>query len=224
MKKIAYLILSIFFLTACGKNTSTSKSTTETDIKEEALNYYNRAMDLHAEFVTERDTVIKAIALLDSAIIYQPDYISAYFSKQFYLIRLGKYEEALKTVESLETLTPDNTDIKLTTGLLYLLCQEKDAAEAKFQQANSLLAIRLDTISTTNKLDYLNILMNKALVLKFLQKEEEADKLFYKILNDSTFNTEPYNDVRHFIESNYLHKSKEEVYSFFVEKLKENEL
>lgn len=224
MKKTAYLLLFAFFLTACGKKTSTSESTKETEIQTEALNFYERAMDLHAEFTTERDTVTKAIALLDSAITCQPDYIAAHFSKHFYLMRLGKHEEALKTAERLNVLMPNNTEVKTLTGLLYLLNNKEEAAEAQFQQADSLWTIRLDTLSPTYKLGYLDVLMNKAIVLKFLQEEEEADKLFNQILNDSTFNAETYDELKRMVQANFLNKSKEEMYSFFVNNLRRNEL
>lgn len=223
MKKTFYFILIVAFLASCEQNTPKSKNVKKMENKE-AVKYYEMAQELHPIFSTERDTVLKAIALLDSAITLEPDYFPALLSKQSFQTRLGEYKEALETIKHLEELDPGNSDIKSMAGIFHLINNEHEAARIKLQQADSLWSLMLDTVSPVNKPSTLHILMNKAILLKLLQQEDEADKLLNKILNDTLFNTESYKGAKEDIKSNFLHKSKEEVYTYFIESLRKNEL
>jgi len=191
MKKVLFLaFMGLFF--SCG-NTSEKNKNIE---NKKAIEFYEKARNLYAEFTTERDTILKAMALLDSAILLNPQYISAYVSKQSYQMRLGEYENALSTVKIVEKLDPDNADLKTMAGIYYMINNDNNSAEIKLLQADSLWNIALDTISSNNDMALLHVLMNKGTILKFLGKETEANNLFNRILNDTIFDKEQYHEIK----------------------------
>lgn len=224
MKRLLSIIVTLFLLFSCNNPVERKNENKVKPTNQKAFGYYNAARKLNAEFTTERDTVLKAVALLDSAIVINPEYSQALLKKQAYLLRLGEYENALNILKILEKLTPANVDIKSTLGVYYLLSNEPDSAAIRLSQADSLWNIALDTISPDNKGGLLHILMNKATLLKFSGKEEEANKIYRGILADTAFNNETYEGIVQGIDSFYIKQSKESLCNFLQEARKQNEV
>jgi|GEM_PF-5470834 hypothetical protein len=222
--KTLFFVLAIVLFVSCGNKTDDNTTENKGKIKnEKAVKYYEEAQKLHAEFTTERDTILKAVVFLDSAIALDPEYIRAYLLKQSCQIRLGEYENALNTVKILEKLDPNNADLKSMAGIYHLLNNENKSAEIKLLQADSLWNIVLDTISSNNDWGLLHVLMNKAVVLKFLEKETEANNLFDRILTDTIFDKDSYKGIKNEIDSFYLNQSKENIYQHMLQGLKQYE-
>lgn len=216
MKKLLFFALIILFI-SCGNNTNKNESI-GTVKNEKAVNYYKKALNLNLLFTTERDSILKAVVLLDSAILIDPQYIDAYFLKLNCQTKLGEYEKALETVKIIEKINFDNADVKSLTGVYYLLNNDNITAETKLLQADSLWNSALDTVSSNNSWGILHILMNKYMVLKLLKKDTEANNTYNQILNDTTFNGVQYKDVKKYLDSMF-HKTKEDI----LEEFKQNQ-
>ncbi len=212
-------------LASCGG--STDKNKPENDVSshaEEATHFYEEAIQLHAEFTTERDTVLKAIALLDSAILLAPDSTGPYFLKHAYHLRLGEYEQALNTLKIIESTKPDNVDLKSSIAVCYLLNNKEDSAQLKLLEADKLWSMVLDTITPGNTTDLLHIAMNKGAVHILLGNKPEAEITFNKIRSNPAFQEEQYEGMMNDIDSLFLNQTQESFYNYLISQIKQNQL
>lgn len=121
-----------------------------------------------------------ALGLLDNAIAHDPTYYEAYWNKLMYQNQLGLRDDAFRTLNKLEELRPYSPDLKATCGIFLLLRQDSIGAMKKFEEADILFDNILDTIKADND-PYETYSINKAINLRFLNKEQEAQILFDSI-------------------------------------------
>ncbi len=214
MHKIVLLVSLAILLASCGVSSHT----------EEATRFYDEAIQLHAEFTTERDTVLKAIALLDSAILLAPNLTGPYFLKHAYHLRLGEYEQALNTLKIIERIKPDNVDLKSSIAVCYLLNNKEDSAKIKFLEADKLWSMALDTITPGDTFHLLHIAMNKGAVQILLGNEPEAEIIFNKIRSNPAFQEEQYEGMMSDMDSLFLNQTQESFYNYLITQVKQNEL
>lgn len=218
MKKVLLFALS-GLLFSCGN--AGRNSTADTP---DAAHFYETALQLNGGMTPERDTVLKALALLDSAIRLDPQYKEAYILKQVYQARLGEYGEALKTLETLQTFGPHNADALSVGGVYALMLDDNDQAEKMLRQADSLWAQELDTLAPDNEMRLLHILVNRASANRLLGNESGANDLYHRLLTDSVFQQNAYAGVRSDIESVFLDQTRDSFREYVLRGLKQNEL
>ena len=182
----------------------------------DAIKYYTKAR-FDAEYSMEKGFILDAIALLDSAIMLEPEYLQAYTVKQMCQVKLGDYEGAMNTAKIIEKLDPSDRVAKFSIGIYSLLNKDSHSAEKSLLQVDSLFSVSLDTISADNSVELFNILLNKAFVLKLLGKDAEVNEIRNRILIDTIFGE----DQRNMIDSFYLDRSKEEFTDSFLQGMKE---
>lgn len=81
------------------------------------------------------DSMIKAIQLLDSAIMKDPNYLLAYAHKAEYLTRLGKTSQAIETLNTYLHLNPTNPYVLHPAGMLYEKTGNKKEAMVYYKRA-----------------------------------------------------------------------------------------
>lgn len=225
MKKTGFLmsVLLLFVATtACGNKGNQAEINLHDHSK--STRFFQQAASMDAEFATDRQTVENAIALLDSAILYSPEWQDPYWRKHTYLLRLGEYDQALNTLLTAEKGDPDNADLKSLLGMNYLLVDQEGQAHAKLSEAERLWTKALDTISPDNPQQWLHTQINKGAVQKLMGKEEEAEATFNAIRSNPAFQGEEYQGIRDDLDARYLNKSKEEVYEYLLSQIMQNQL
>ncbi len=174
MKQVINILTVLTFI-SCGQ-TKNKKEKNQVDERAKELN--NKGIELAMTF--NNDSILKAIELFDLAIELQPDYYLAHWNKFVYQNQLGQKSEAFETLKKLETIRPNNPDLKATAGVFIELSGDSLTARQKFLHADQIYTIILDTL--TNKTDpHKMTLMNKAVNLKFLGREDEGNKILEDI-------------------------------------------
>ncbi len=214
MKKLTVIFITLLCAACLNQPGKRGQSTTGTKEKK-AVKYYQKAL-AHDRPAATPDSLPYAISLLDSAISLDADYSKAYLLKQAYQIRLGKYKEALKTLDTLQHLQTDDPQLKGLEGFVYLLLGDTGQATAALEKSDSLWNLRLDTISSANDQGLLGTLLGKAANLKLLGKEQKANSIYTQILEDSSFNKEQYKEMKKTIDTLFLKQSTEEFYQYLV--------
>lgn len=168
-------MLTVLTFISCGQ---TGNNEEKNQVDERAKELNNRGIELTMNF--NNDSILKAIELFDQATALQPDFYLAYWNKFVYQNQLGQKSEAFETLKKLETISPNNPDLKATAGVFIELSGDSLAARQKFLQADQIYTSILDTL--TNKTDPQKMtLMNKAVNLKFLGLEDEGNKILENI-------------------------------------------
>ena len=142
MKQVIY-ILTILTSISCGQ-TENKKEKNQVDERAKELN--NRAIELTMTF--NNDSILKAIELFDQATELQPDYYLAHWNKFVFQNQLGQTSEAFETLKKLETIRPNNPDLKVTAGVLIELNGDSLSARRKFLQADKIYTTILDTLTS----------------------------------------------------------------------------
>lgn len=140
-----------------------------------AVELNNYAMNLwHQELLKTRpDTKVadRAIQILDSAIITDSSYYTAYTNKTGILCNLDQRLKAIHTMEkSVEKISCVAENFELL-GMLYEAAGRKKEAEANYEKALALFEKQF------NDKHFLNSRSNQILILKTLGRKAEADKL-----------------------------------------------
>lgn len=166
--KQTIFILTILTFISCGKQKS------ESQIDGRAIDLNNKGIELAMTF--NNDSIKKAIQLFDQATKIESEYYLAYWNKLIYQNQLGQKDEAFETLKKLEELRPNNPDLKVTAGVFIELNGDSILARQKFLEADQIYKNIIDTL--TRKTDpYQTTLTNKAVNLKFLGQEDEANKI-----------------------------------------------
>jgi len=167
--------MTIFTFISCGQ---TEKKKGNFQVDETAKELNNKGVELASTF--NNDSIKKAIQLFDQATEIQPDFYLAFWNKFVYQNQLGLKNEAFITLERLEELRPTNPDLKVTAGILIELKGDSLSARQRFLEADQIYTSIIDTL--TRKTDpYQTTLTNKAVNLKFLGQEDEANKILKAI-------------------------------------------
>lgn len=226
-KKIRIILITLlsFFLYQCDrKNDGQQKLTEANRIK--AFAFYEEASRLAMNPSVEKDSLIKSVALLDSAILINPANKGYYFQKIHWLTKLGKYKEALKTIRKIEELSPGSADIKTMAGITHYLNEDAVSGRIKLLEADSLWNLALNTISPQNAMRLLSILSNKALVLKCLGKEEQAIAVLKRLSEEPVSNEykEMYEVAMNHIDSLFSNRSGEELIEYLLSEIRDQSL
>lgn len=130
MKQIVYLLTILTFI-ACGH---TEKQKEESQIDAKAIELNDKGIELVMTF--DKDSIAKAIELFDQATKIDSNYYLAYWNKCVYQNKLGRRNDALKTLQKLEELKPTNPDLKVTAGIILELNGDSLSARQKFLEAD----------------------------------------------------------------------------------------
>lgn len=177
--KLIFFIWSLFIFLACSTN---EKNIYDSENKKKAIELNNKGIELASNL--NADSIEKAIELFNQATQLDPDYYLAYWNKYVYQNQLGKKKDALETLTKLEDLKPNNADLKVTAGIFLELNGDSLSARQKFLVAEELYFKTLDTVEL-NSNTYYSILTNKAVNLKYLGQNDEANKLLIKVKNET---------------------------------------
>ncbi len=174
MKQVIYIMTILTFI-SCGQ-TENKKEKNLVDERAKELN--NRGIELTMTY--NNDSILKAIDYFNQATELQPDFYLAHWNKFVYQNQLGQITEAFETLKKLETIRPNNPDLKATAGVFIELSGDSLTARQKFLKADQIYMSILDTL--TNETDPQKMtLMNKAVNLKFLGREDEGNKILEDI-------------------------------------------
>lgn len=102
------LLISFLFFLSLGSNIVFSNEL------EDAANLYNQAIDLY-----KQDNVEKSIELFNQAIQIKPDFYEAHYNLAQILMSLNRYDEAIKSLEVITKLKPNDTENLYNLGKLY---------------------------------------------------------------------------------------------------------
>lgn len=162
------IIISILFcwgVSACLAQTYPPK----------AIDKNNQAMVL-CNFQHNKDSLNKAIGLLDEAIRISPSYPMAYMNKAQILCWLGKPEEALDVVLSVEELISQSPYLCTGKGLLYEKNRKIVEAKKAYQRSIELLRERLE-VNSGNVADFMNLLYSQFLLDSKILSLEEVNSM-----------------------------------------------
>lgn len=174
MKQVIYILAILTFI-SCGQ-TENKKEKNQVDERAKELN--NKGMELTMTF--NNDSILKAIELFDQATEIQPDFYLAHWNKFVFQNQLGQTSEAFETLKKLEAIRPNNPDLKVTAGVLIELNGDSLSARQKFLHADKIYTTILDTLTSETDPQKMT-LMNKAVNLKFLGREDEGNKILEDI-------------------------------------------
>ncbi|MDP4184724.1 MAG: tetratricopeptide repeat protein [Bacteroidota bacterium] len=87
------------------------------------------------EYFVENDDINSGKEALKRALSQHPTSISLQFKKATVLTADSQYIEALKTLHFIRHVEPDNSEVYLIAGNIYLLKEEREKAEDAFQKA-----------------------------------------------------------------------------------------
>ena len=157
----------------------------------EAISKNNQAMKT-AGFFDNKDSLVKAVHLLDESIHICPTYVLAYTNKAQCLSKLGDLKEALNTILIVEKQASRNPYIYTTKGIL--LEKNKNLSEAKkaYQRSIELFRECLKE-NPENSGDFENMLFtmlllnNKILSLSDIEKIKVTMKLKFSKSDELKF-------------------------------------
>jgi tetratricopeptide (TPR) repeat protein len=174
MKNLMYILAFIVFI-SCGQ---IDKKEGKFQIDEKAKQLNDSAIGLANTF--DNNKILEAIKLFDQATKIQPNYYVAYWNKMVYQNQLGLANDAFETLKKLEELRPKNPDLKVTAGIFMETNFDSIKAREKFIEAEKIYKSILDTLNSTTD-TFQTILINRAVNLKFLGRENEANGILMAI-------------------------------------------
>lgn len=220
--KVIFITFLSFFLCQCDSKNTRKPDPVEEANQAKAMALYEEAFNLSITPFPQRDSLVQAIVLLDSAILFDPTDKWLYFLKNHCQTSLGEYKEALQTVRKMEELLPGSADTKYTVGIAYYLNDDPASGQVKFREADSLWNLALDTVSPQNEMVLLHILINKASVLKCLGEEEEASKVLKRLLEEPVL--DKYEEMLQNIDSLFNSRSEEGYLEYLLSEIKKNRI
>lgn len=148
--------------------------------KKKAVEFNNNAISLSSRYGSNKDSLEKAIMLLDSAISVDSMYKLAYINKGAILCSLGLYQMMLKVLDKAILLDKENPQLVIIQGWILEKTGHKYEAFLKYQKANGMYDILIEKKpnSIQNKID-------KAYLQLFLTNREQAIREYEKIAYSS---------------------------------------
>lgn len=134
---------------------------------------------------TDTLTFADAAKLLNKAIAMDSSYIEAYNIKIEYERELKQYDSVIVTGKKILKLSPDRIPILHRIGECYEITGKTDSAKIYYEKALVLYNKRLTGLSK-HDFSYIPIMINKALALIMLGREQEGRAIFKKLSDDST--------------------------------------
>lgn len=182
LKKMKYLQIGLLlFLLSC----SASEENKAIQIAPKAIELNNRALKLAS--AKNDDSINRALNLLDSAIIIQPDYFYTYYNKIIIQNELGLWEQAAQTAKKVTDLKPKNPVLLMNSGLLFEKIGDTSIAIERYFKSKKLFEKILDTISE-NTVTFRMYRFLYAVNLKLLNAKKLSDSVFTIITLDTTDN------------------------------------
>lgn len=123
---------------------------------------------------------VKAIELLNKAILIDPNNLLSYQNKLMILQTSGLRKEAIKLQQRLLAISPENPINYMRLGMFYELENDSLRARIQFESADSLFKVILDTLNQETDPQF-SIAINNAQNLKMLGKQSEANHLLLDI-------------------------------------------
>ncbi len=187
MKKILFFLLAILLSVQCVHNqkqkiedttTPMEKYVKKYQIKESAIKKNNQAVKIYisTEGSKNKDSLTKAIHLLDEALNISPKYSIAYGNKIQYLTIMGKVKEASEVIDQALIELPEDPKMHFIRGVYYGKEGLKEQAQKSFEQA----IFYYDKLIVQNPNDF-EALYERAFYMLFAKNKESAMKEF-KIL------------------------------------------
>mgnify|MGYP001627177704 CR=1 FL=1 len=173
-------ISSLLFIGLFSIACSSSPKETEKEIAPLAISLNDSAMQLARSYDSLQ--IETALDLWEEALEIQPDYEIALMNKLVFLNHQGRTTEAMKTLEKLELLQPDNSELKVWSGIFTEIHRDSLHARRKFIEADKSYKKQLNSSSGASRA-YQLLLINYAVNLKFLGMESDANKLLEEIKN-----------------------------------------
>lgn len=159
---------------------STPPKEVEKDMDVLAITLNDSAMQLARTYDSLQ--IESALLLWEKALEHEPDYEIALMNKLVFLNHQGRTSEAMATLQQLEKLQPENSELKVWSGIFTEIHQDSLQARLKFIEADKLYKKQLNNSSGASRA-YQLLLINYAVNLKFLGLESDANKLLEEIKN-----------------------------------------
>ncbi len=181
MKKISIIIVALLLFSCVDNKKQKAKDNTLTgkyQIKESAIKKNKQAEIIYfrTEGSKNKDSLIKAIHLLDEAIKISPKYRVAYGNKINFLTIIGNLKEASEVINQALVELPEDPKIHFTRGIYYGKEGLKEQAQKSFEKA----IFYYDKLIAQNPNDF-DALYERAFYMLFAKNKESAVKEF-KIL------------------------------------------
>ncbi len=171
-------ISTLVLITSC--NPTKQKQT----IDSTAEKLYTQGTKLLMSAPDDKDTLHKALLLMDSALQIQPDYKGAYWNKLAILRGLGEKKQYLNTLKKLEGLNLNPIELPYIKDVIGITMERQGmdsiAARKKFMEADSLYQIILDTLTKKSKA-FWTIQEQRAINLTLLNKEKQKKELLTRL-------------------------------------------
>jgi len=198
MKSLEFITISLFIaISSCAQNTVKRKA----DPAAVALN--NKAMAL-VQFSNDKDSVTKAVDLLDEATKIDSNYFLGYNNKFIFLNKLKEFDKAALTIDTMIELRPHAHDLYLMGGVAHERIGDTSKAKDYFEKSLTICNAVLDTMNTKNS-DHDMLQMNKAINLIMLGDQAKGNDLMKQVYDRQTDDT-----FKEYL-SSFMNKNKKEL-------------
>lgn len=178
MKNKIIIFLIAILLLSCG---SKQKNIKKLFNVEDNIDLALKSQDIY--FV---NSVIKEIEVMEE--IY-PEHQSLKEKKYTLEIRLGRYDDAIATIDSLLILTPNDIDNRIIQGILLEITGRLSQSISVFEEALKHIDIKISTMLKKDEKKKLGRDINRVMILKLLNRDTEMD--YNKIKNDPAITNHP---------------------------------
>jgi tetratricopeptide (TPR) repeat protein len=160
-------------------------------------------------FTSNPDSCRKALLFLDSATAIDNNCFLCHYNKLMFLFGLKQYDKAIKTVDELLKLHPDEQYLIMIQGGLYERIGDTISSKKCFQKSLVICNKVLDTMSKTNN-DYIMFVTDKAVNMIMLGDSTKANTILQTLYDNQPEDSVFDNADKKFILS-FMHKSKTEL-------------
>lgn len=196
--RILFLVIVPLMFSQCGKTKNNKIDNVlrhNRDVTDSAATIIKEATQLNVKTWGNKDSLRKAIKMLDEAIALDPLNINAYNYKAEYLTKLGDIQDANEVIDQALQLSPNNPFIAFTKGLLCEKVGLKDSAIHYYRQS-----INLYTDSIKFKPNDFNLMLNRAFAYAFVDSIDLTVKDLTVLQSKYDTTTKEYATVSLFLE------------------------
>lgn len=172
MNKIKYAFL-ILVIAACGNNEPAEAIKTP---REQAVALRDSAVRMAAQNKDE-SSIKKSLALLDEAIVLDPDNKGLYTAKMNIYSRSGDFENLSAVLEQLDGSNLKDPYSTLQLGMEYEMQGKREKANKKYSESIDGFISILDTMQVDHRLKRNNLLMNVALAASLSESDSDKARL-----------------------------------------------
>ena len=145
MKNILYCIIFLIIY-SCKADVKNDDSITSQEVKKKATELNNDAVELIKNFnsVSNKDSLIfVSLSMLEEAIKLDSNNQPSHLNKVNVLVKLKKYNEAIKWIDTIEARFPSNDEIVIFQGLIFEKIGNIDSANIVYNQVKKVFMDRL---------------------------------------------------------------------------------